>query len=232
MTEPPAVASAEIPLPEGSPLKLAVSPAGRQRQCLVVAVRGEIEHRGRFDTDSSTSRERFIKKLAAKIGVVRDVLAALIEAKLTSLANQIDEKKPSPTGQSEDEMQSQATLAVNMATDWELWHTPSKEAYATIVVDDHKENWLVKSQTFKRFVARQFFNEQGKAMNSEAGRGHLRLTAPGEVAERSDLLDRCLIMWLPEIPQDRRRTEAELFEVFYKVWPQILGAVRSDRFGQ
>jgi hypothetical protein len=55
-----------------------------------------------------------------------------------------------------------------MAADWELWHTPSKEAYATIVVEDHKENWPVRSQTFKRFVAKQFFDEQGKAMNSEA----------------------------------------------------------------
>jgi hypothetical protein len=67
-----------------------------------------------------------------------------------------------------EEAQSQATLAANMAADWELWHTPSKEAYATITVDDHKENWPVKSQTFKRFVAKQFFDEYGKAMNSDA----------------------------------------------------------------
>ncbi|MBI3465504.1 MAG: hypothetical protein HY000_20985 [Planctomycetes bacterium] len=55
-----------------------------------------------------------------------------------------------------------------MAADWELWHTPSKEAYATIVVDDHKENWSVRSQTFRRFLAKQFFDEHSKAMNSEA----------------------------------------------------------------
>lgn len=166
--EAPAVTSAEIPLPDGDPLKIEVSPAGRQPQRLVVASRGEIEHRDRINTDSSTSRERFIKKLATKIGIERDVLAPLLEPQLTKLAGEIDEKSPAPAGQGEDEAQSQATLAANMAADWELWHTPSKEAYATILVDNHKENWPVRSQTFKRFLAKQFFDEQGKAMNSEA----------------------------------------------------------------
>jgi hypothetical protein len=32
-------------------------------------------------------------------------------------------------------------------------------AYATIVIDDHKENWPVKSHTFKGFMAKQFFDE-------------------------------------------------------------------------
>ncbi len=164
----PVVASAEIPLPEGEPLKLDVSPAGREPQRLVVAVRGEIEHRDRINTDSSTSRDRFTKKLATKIGVERDILAPLIDAQFSKLADEIDEKNPAPANQGEDEAQSQATLAANMAADWELWHTPAKEAYATIMVDNHKENWPVRSQTFKRFVAKQFFDEQGKAMNSEA----------------------------------------------------------------
>jgi len=51
------------------------------------------------------------------------------------------------------------------------------------------------------------------------------LTSIEEVATRSDLLDRCLIIWLPAIPEDRRRSEAELFKAFRKVRPQILGAL-------
>jgi hypothetical protein len=164
----PAVASAEILLPEGEPLKLEVSPAGRELQRLVVAVRGQMEYRDRLNTDSSTSRERFIMKLAAKLGIERDVLAPLIDTQLTKLADEIDEAAPVPAGQGHDEAQSQATLAAHMAAEWEFWHTPLKEAYATIVVNDHKESWPVRSQTFKRFMAKQFFDEQGKAMNSEA----------------------------------------------------------------
>ncbi len=163
-----AVASAEIPLPEGEPLKLNVSPAGREPQRLVVAVRGEIVHRDRINTDSSTSRDRFIKKLATKIGVERDTLAPLIDNQVTKLADEIDEKAPASAGQTEAEAQSQATLAADMAADWDLWHTPAKVAYATIVIGNHKENWPVKSQTFRGFVSKQFFDAHAKAMNSEA----------------------------------------------------------------
>ncbi len=92
----PAVASAEISLPKGDPLKIEVSPAGREPQRLVVATRGELEHRDRLNTDSSTSRERFIKKLAAKLGIERDVLAPLMDNQLTRLADEIDEKNPRP----------------------------------------------------------------------------------------------------------------------------------------
>lgn len=171
----PAVASAEIPLPQGDPLKLDVSPSGRQPQRRIVAIRGDLDHRDRINTDSSTSRERFVKKLAAKIGIERDTLAPLIESQLAKLADEIDEKNSALPARAEDAAQSQATLAVNMAADWELWHTPSKEAYATIVVDDHKETWPVKSQTFKRFVAKQFFDEHAKAMNSDAQAAALNL---------------------------------------------------------
>lgn len=164
----PPVASVEVPLPQGNPLKLNVSPAGREPQRLVVAIRGDVEHRDRINTNSSTSRERFIKKLAAKIGMDLDALAPLIDSQLTQLADQIDEKHPMSPGHGESEVHSQATLATNMATAWELWHTPSEEAYATITVNDHKENWPVRSQTFKHFMAKHFFDETGKAINSEA----------------------------------------------------------------
>ena len=55
-----------------------------------------------------------------------------------------------------------------MAVEWDLWHTPAKEAYATIPIDDHQETWAVRSQTFKRYLAKRFFDEEGKAMNSDA----------------------------------------------------------------
>src|SRR5262249_25086086 len=130
--------------------------------------RGETEHRDCVNTDSSNSRERFVKKLAVKIGIERDTLAPLIEAQLTKLADESDKKYPASADPAEEEAQSQATLAVNMAADWELWRTPAKEGYATFLVREHTETWPIRSQTFKRFVAKQFFDENGKAMNSEA----------------------------------------------------------------
>src|SRR5262249_8087867 len=51
------------------------------------------------------------------------------------------------------------------------------------------------------------------------------LTSIEEVATRADLLDRCLIVCLPAIPEERRRAEAELLAAFEKVRPRILGAL-------
>jgi len=164
----PSIASAEVPLREGAPIRLEVSSAGREPRRLVVAIRGEIEHRDRINTDSSHSRDRFIKKLAAKLGIERDTLVQLIEPHLTKLADEIDERNPAPARQAEHEAQSQATQATSMADEWDLWHTPAKDAYATIQIGDHKETWLIRSQMFKRFVAKQYFDAYQAAMNSDA----------------------------------------------------------------
>jgi hypothetical protein len=51
------------------------------------------------------------------------------------------------------------------------------------------------------------------------------LTSIEEIATRSDLLDRCLGIPLPDIPKERRRPEAELFPAFQKVRPLIIGAL-------
>jgi len=166
--ERPVTTSAEIPLPAGDPLKLEVSPAFGKPQRLVVATRGDVEHRDRLNTDSSVSRDRFVKKLGEKLGIERSVLAPLVDSQLTKLAGEIDESGGGGGTDGDDEEQSQATLAANMAVEWDLWHTPAKEAYATILIDDHQETWPVRSQTFKRYLAMRFFDEEGKAMNSDA----------------------------------------------------------------
>lgn len=51
------------------------------------------------------------------------------------------------------------------------------------------------------------------------------LTAIGEVATASDLLDRCLTVVLPPIPPEQRRTEAEVEALAAQARPAILGAL-------
>jgi hypothetical protein len=51
------------------------------------------------------------------------------------------------------------------------------------------------------------------------------LTSIEEVATRSDLLDRCLIVWLPTIPEESRRTESEIDAAFAAVQPTVFGAL-------
>lgn len=163
----PTLAMTQIELPEGDPLKLTVHPPDGRPQRLVVVARGEFEHRDRIDTNSSVSRDRLTKKLAAKLKVDLDQLAELIEPQIVKLADQCDHLVATGAGGDDDE-QSQATMAANMAAEWEQWHTPGKDAFVTIPVGEHFENWSVKSQMFKRYVAKQFFDQEGKAMNSDA----------------------------------------------------------------
>lgn len=160
--------SGEVQMPEGEPTTITVSPTFGKPQRLVAAKRGEITHRDRINTDSATSRNRFIKHLAAKLGMAVEVLGPLVDPQITALADQVDEQLAGSAGQPDGEEQSQATMAANMASEWDLWHTPGGDAYATIPVGDHLETWPLKSQTFKRYVAKCFFDEQQKAMNSDA----------------------------------------------------------------
>lgn len=159
-------ATAEIEVPESASITLTVSTAGKKPQRLVTAVCGEVSHRDNINTDSSVSRGRFVKKLAAKLAADIAVLGPLIDPQMTALADQADQHGGALCDDGEPE--SQSTLAANMAASWDLWHTPSSDAYATVPVGDHLETWPVKSQTFKRYVAKQFFEAEGKAINSDA----------------------------------------------------------------
>lgn len=46
-----------------------------------------------------------------------------------------------------------------------------------------------------------------------------------ELATRGDLLDRSIVLYLPAIPEDRRRPEAELWQSFEATRPRLLGAL-------
>ncbi len=47
------------------------------------------------------------------------------------------------------------------------------------------------------------------------------------MATRSDLLDRCVIVWLPVIPESDRRPETQILKAFNDIRPRILGALLS-----
>jgi hypothetical protein len=63
---------------------------------------------------------------------------------------------------------SQAEVLLMLSEAAELWHTPDGEAYATVQVDDHKENYLVRSRGFRLWLERQYYIATAGAPNSEA----------------------------------------------------------------
>jgi hypothetical protein len=70
----------------------------------------------------------------------------------------------------QEEGQSQATLLVSLAmgAGAELFHSPEGDAYASISVEGHRETWPLKVRGFRRWLARLFYEEEGKAPGSQA----------------------------------------------------------------
>jgi hypothetical protein len=103
-------------------------------------------------------RARFVDTVCdGRPGISRKVVEDLV---LQLAGDQVDrEEKRRP---------SQATVLVNLTADAELWHTPDGDAYATVSVDEHRENWPVRSRGFKRWLARQCFVATEKAASSQA----------------------------------------------------------------
>jgi len=73
------------------------------------------------------------------------------------------------------------------------------------------------------FGTRELFTNQEEAL-FDAQRPVL-LTGIDEVVTRGDLLDRSLLVYLPDVPEAKRRPEAEFWPAFEEVRPGILGAL-------
>jgi hypothetical protein len=53
-------------------------------------------------------------------------------------------------------------------TEAELFHTPGGEAYATVMVDDHRETLKVESKPFKSYLSYAYYKKTGNAPSSKA----------------------------------------------------------------
>jgi hypothetical protein len=91
----------------------------------------------------------------------------------------------------------------------------------------HIEPWLsdalCRLSTGGGFATRTLFSDDEETIFF--AKRPIILTGIEEVATRSDLLDRCVIVQLPRIPDDRRITEADFLRAFDAAAPRILGAV-------
>lgn len=66
------------------------------------------------------------------------------------------------------EGKSQATDLVAVASAAELFHTADEEEYGSFDVDSHRETWRLKDREFKRWLAKTFYDRNGKVPNSQA----------------------------------------------------------------
>jgi hypothetical protein len=90
-------------------------------------------------------------------------------------------------------------------------------------IDSWLSDALCRVSTGGGFATRELYTDQDEII-LDSQRPAL-LTSIDEVAARSDLLDRCLIVSLSCIPEDRRRSEAELIEEYGRTRPCGFGAL-------
>lgn len=78
-----------------------------------------------------------------------------------------DESEPAPA-QTIQEVYGQRDLLTRMALDTglELFHDCDQNTYATILVDEHYENWRLRSEGFRRWLRRLWQKQTGKGVGS------------------------------------------------------------------
>jgi hypothetical protein len=138
-------------------LTLEWKPTGRQTATVTARLNGQVLTVESLNVAEPDARGRLVEQLCnGRPGI--DPKA--VEEHLLQLA--------ADSAEGEQQRPSQATMLVNLTSDTELWHTPDGDAFATVTVDDHRENWPVRSKGFKRWLSRRYFVETEKAASSQA----------------------------------------------------------------
>lgn len=167
----PTSAAATITVDGIGSVILSVEAIGAKAQRLIGAKIGDVRHHDRIDTASATRRKQFIFSLADKAQASRDALYAALDWRLVELGDKTAAKTTGSKDRTGDNArESQATLISELAeaAKWELWHTAGGDAYATVPVAGHLENWPVASRGFKGLVGKTFYETTGKAAGNEA----------------------------------------------------------------
>src|SRR5690242_8528741 len=71
--------------------------------------------------------------------------------------------------------QTQAARLVDLAGAADLFHAPDETAYATIVVNGHRETHAVRRSGFRDFLVREFFYAEGKPPSTQALQNAIQL---------------------------------------------------------
>jgi hypothetical protein len=88
-------------------------------------------------------------------------------------------------------------------------------------------NWLsdavCRLATRAGFATRELYSDQDEILFT--AQRPVILNGITDIATRGDLLDRSLLVYLPPITEDKRRTEADLWAAFHDAVPRMLGAL-------
>jgi hypothetical protein len=81
------------------------------------------------------------------------------------------------SGDTSVSMPKQADMLIALAQDAELFHAPDGTCFADFHTDGHRETWPLRSNGFKRWLLRRYFETTQSAPNSEAVQSALNVIA-------------------------------------------------------
>jgi hypothetical protein len=109
----------------------------------------------------------------------------------TSILDKLVQAERAELGLAE-EVKNAADILIDLASRaQELFHAPDGTAFATIPVADHLETWSVRSKGFRKWLAREYFNETASAPNSDAIQSALNVI---EARAHFDSVERAVYM--------------------------------------
>lgn len=72
--------------------------------------------------------------------------------------------------EAEKDTQSASTKLIEFvsSSNSELWHSPDQDGFITIEVNGHRENHSLKTKHVRRWMSKQFYEEEGKVPHNQA----------------------------------------------------------------
>lgn len=80
----------------------------------------------------------------------------------------------------------QSENLLDLIADAELWHSPDREAFASISINGHVENWPVRSKSFKLWALGRYYEETGAAPGGQALEDALRVIEARAIFEGAE----------------------------------------------
>jgi len=138
---------------------------GRSEQCVTLFDdEGNHLYEDVLDLSKDQKRRLFAKKLQEQYPELKgkDIPAQLL--KLNWDAKGSEEPVETPA------RDSQSDRLVRLVEDRKvmLFHDNGKKPFARVPIKGHEETWPVRSPEFKRYIAREYWQREGKAPNSDA----------------------------------------------------------------
>jgi hypothetical protein len=109
--------------------------------------------------------------------------AAPFDRKQTTAKGGEDDAAGGDTGGGGRRRTPQRDVLISLTEFVELWHDANRIAYATFRVNDHVENWPVRSRDFRMWLAGQFYEKTGAAIGGQALEDGIRILEARAVNE-------------------------------------------------